>query len=148
MLSKATTVVAEAQTFLQMIPPTYLLAKERYPFLPARSTQMDVTWIELSPMGRAVFVLTYVGQLYSRMGVDAALLAQIGERPTLIFRTLDHPEAAGKSPSPRPHAYSLLFDTDTGCRLELHLGHQGVRGLAMLLSGIPTPRLSQRERRA
>jgi hypothetical protein len=80
------------------VPDTYLLAKRRYPFLPQRTVALDVTWASFTPMARAAFLLDYVHRLYARTDArDAALRAEIGDCPTVVFRTTDHPKAAGQT---------------------------------------------------
>jgi hypothetical protein len=127
--------LAHAKTFIDLVPVTYLLAKARYPFLPTRTVSLDVFWADASPLGRAVFLLDYVAALYQRTAAQAAMVAQLGDRPIAIFRTLDHPQAAGVThPADHdPRAYSVFFDVDSGVRIELHLGQTSFVGLAMVL---------------
>lgn len=139
MLTEVATIVADARTFLQLVPETYLLAKLRYGFLPQRTASLDITWVQLSPMGRAAFLLDYVARLYQRLPGDAAAALELGEKPTLVFRTTDHPQAAGLAPSAGVPAYSLFFDTDTGARIEVHMGHEGYLALALVMAGATVP---------
>lgn len=120
------------------MPDTYLLAKRRYGFLPQRTIALDVTWLQLTPMGRAAFLLDYVATLYARTEADLALIDRIGETPTAVFRTIDHPAVVARVtgiPQTDLRQYTLLFDTETGRRLELHLGHQGYVALATVVAG-------------
>src|SRR5436190_14920136 len=92
----AATAIADMRTFSDRLPPTYLMAKQVYPFLPTRSVQLDLFWYEASPVGRAVFVLDYVGRLYRAVNVPPAVAAIRTERPLVVVRTFDHPEAGGR----------------------------------------------------
>lgn len=129
---RVTQAYQDACALVALVPPTYLLAKGRYSFLPARSVALDVFWAEASPMARVTFLLEYVGRLYQRVPLDAAL---VSPRPLLAFRTTDHPAAHARvPPSPDPRAYAVFFDTDDGHRVELHMGHTSYVGLAAVLS--------------
>jgi hypothetical protein len=142
-----TVAMTDAAIVAELVPESYLLATLRYGFLPARSTQLDVTWVELSPIGRVAFLLNYAAKLYARTPQDLALLARLGDRPTIVYRTADHPEAGGVMPAPHQPAYSLFFDTDSGRRIELHLGLQSYLGLAMVMTGTVAPEHRRRAAR-
>lgn len=136
-------VLAETRRFYDAIPETYLLAKTRYPFLPIRCVQLDAFWADASPMARAAFLLDQITTLYAPCAATAEQVAQaIGDRPTLVYRTPDHPKSNSSAASTDPRCYSLLFDTDAGARVEMHFGHTRYVGLAMMLAG------ERRERRA
>jgi hypothetical protein len=127
--------ISEMQTFARLVPETYALAKLRYPFLPPRNASLDVFWHRNSRIARAVFVLDYIGRLYQRSAeASGQVAAMIGERPTVVYRTPDHPDAPGAS-GDDSRGYSLLFDVDNGQRVELHFGHQRFVGLATMFHG-------------
>lgn len=124
-------VVADARRFVQLVPATYCEAKDRYPFLPTRSVQLDMQWHGFTPMARAAFLLDYVARLYALVQPHPGLT----DRPRLVFRTTDHPNAAVAHREPDSRTYAVQFDLDSGQVLDLHFGHESFVGLAMLLTG-------------
>jgi hypothetical protein len=134
-VAEVSSALTEAASFVTLVPDTYLLAKRRYPFLPQRTVALDVTWQSFTPMARAAFLLDYVHRLYARTDVDAALRAEIGDCPTVVFRTTDHPKAAGQTTGRvDPREYAVFFDLDNGHRAELHMGHHSYVSLAAVMT--------------
>lgn len=129
---------AESQTFVDLVPATYLLAMGRYGFLPARCVALDVWWAEASPTARAVFVLDYVSRLYrvpASMPLEVAAVK--AAKPLIIVRTLDHPAAGGQLVvQPELQGYSVFFDLDTGVRLELQMGARTFDAFARVMTPI------------
>lgn len=121
----------DAFGLLDRVPGTYLLAKQRYAFLPERSVELDVFWADASIVSRVTFLLDYVARLYQRIPLDAVA---VSPRPLIAFRTTDHPAATVRQPQSQDlRAYAVFFDTDDGSRVELHMGHLSYLGLAACL---------------
>lgn len=128
------TIVDHVGILFSLVPETYLLAKEKYPFLPARCSKLDLDWYAMTTAARANFILEYVSLLYARVPLDAAVRSPL---PLLVFRTTDHPHSARRDPRVPfdERGYMVFFDTDADTRVEIHMGHPSFLGLATVLAG-------------
>lgn len=136
-------VVPVSDDFSGTVPTAYALARIAYPFLPPTSPEIETLWQHWSPAARAAFVLDYVARVYAGVGVTVGAIEAKGlpVAPTVVLRTLDHPDAHTRSAAlpVGTQKYSLWFETDCGTRVEIHMGEHVFGQFVAIARGWQTP---------